>query len=100
MGFCQKCGEIVRNTSGICEACKTTSVESAASGMTASGNQGDGYSNKYLSSGLNAGVEKGIRRMLGEDPGVKEECIDCGRKLEKESEVFVGPSEKGGHVYW
>ncbi|KAI9089465.1 hypothetical protein DFS34DRAFT_388315 [Phlyctochytrium arcticum] len=100
MGYCQKCGEIVANTSNICAACGSKAGDASGSGMSSKDNRGDTYSNAYLSSGLNAGVEHGIGRMLGVDPkNVNEVCIECSRKLTHHEEVFVGPTHAGGHIY-
>ncbi|KAJ3066012.1 hypothetical protein HK102_007752, partial [Quaeritorhiza haematococci] len=100
MGFCPKCGEIVRTPNGVCGACAVSGENSATSGMSSKDNRGDTYSNAYLSSGLNAGIERGIARMLGkEDKPVNENCIECGKKLQTIDDVFVGPSHAGGHVY-
>ncbi|TPX68064.1 hypothetical protein SpCBS45565_g03350 [Spizellomyces sp. 'palustris'] len=100
MGFCKQCGEIVREPSGVCAPCGTKAVDAVGSGMSAKDNRGDMYSNAYLSNGLNAGVEKGLRKMLGdENTSVNEICIECGRKLIKHEDVFVGPTHAGEHVY-
>ncbi|KND00228.1 hypothetical protein, variant [Spizellomyces punctatus DAOM BR117] len=100
MGYCKQCGEIVREPSGVCAPCGTKAVDAVDSGLSAKDNRGDIYSNAYLSSGLNAGVEKGLRKMLGdENTSVNEICIECGRKLTKHEDVFVGPTHAGEHVY-
>ncbi|KAI8920670.1 hypothetical protein BC831DRAFT_477902 [Entophlyctis helioformis] len=68
--------------------------------MSSKENKGDAISNAYLSSGFQGGVDNGLRRMLGVEPkAVNEVCIDCGRSLVKESDVFVGPTHAGAHVY-
>nr|KAJ3420982.1 Cysteine and glycine-rich protein 1 [Polyrhizophydium stewartii] len=68
--------------------------------MSARDNRGDGISSAYLSSGLRGGVEAGLRRMMGDDSQpVDHACLDCGRRLTCESELFVGPAHAGGQVY-
>ncbi|KAJ3184098.1 Prickle-like protein 2 [Gaertneriomyces sp. JEL0708] len=99
MGFCPKCGEIIRDTSGHCQACGISAVDSATSGLSAVENQGDKYSNAYLSRGFGGGVESGLKNMLGMGGQVNEVCVECHRKLSSSADVYVGPTHAGGHVY-
>ncbi|KAL2913932.1 hypothetical protein HK105_206523 [Polyrhizophydium stewartii] len=99
MPFCQRCGEIVESADQACP-CGGRGGDASASGMSARDNRGDGISSAYLSSGLRGGVEAGLRRMMGDDSQpVDHACLDCGRRLTCESELFVGPAHAGGQVY-
>ncbi|KAJ3282407.1 hypothetical protein HK104_010906, partial [Borealophlyctis nickersoniae] len=53
----------------------------------------------YLSSGFSSGVEKGLKRMMGGNVSVNEVCIECGRRLTEEGDLYIGPTDAGGHVY-
>eukprot|EP00128_Syssomonas_multiformis_P009746 Colp12_sorted_trinity150504_noHs@4748 len=89
MGFCDRCGEPVRNAA----ACKCGGRSGAPITDMQEGkfNVGDQYSNAYLSQGLSQGVDAGLRRMLDMKPSEQEvDCKGCNKRLQGNGDIYPG----------
>ncbi|KJE93904.1 hypothetical protein CAOG_04622 [Capsaspora owczarzaki ATCC 30864] len=91
MGFCAKCGDIIKGGAGARCPCGGNAGSTLTDMNDGKDNRGDSHSNAYLSSGLSQGVEKGLRKMVGmADVSSECDCEGCGQKLRGNGDIFPG----------